>query len=97
MWKVFRRLFGQDDRRESYSPPMSDRERFRRLMMLIANTHEHEMDCHECYEVMDRFVELAMSGASASEALPLVQDHLDRCPACREEYEVLLAALKDAP
>ena len=33
-------------------------------------------------------------GKKASEAMPLVQEHLDRCPPCREEYEVLLEALK---
>jgi len=26
--------------------------------------------------------------------MPLVKEHLDRCAACREEYEVLLLALE---
>jgi predicted anti-sigma-YlaC factor YlaD len=30
----------------------------------------------------------------AAEAMPLVQDHLERCGDCREEFETLLAALR---
>ena len=89
MRRVFQKLFGGDRR-----PAVSDRDRFRQLMTVIASTHEDEMNCDECFEMLGRFAELAMSGAPASEVLPLVQDHLDRCPACREEYEALLAALK---
>jgi len=33
------------------------------------------------------------AGKNAAEAMPLVQEHLDRCNDCREEFEALLAAL----
>ena len=42
---------------------------------------------------MDRFVEMELAGKDAAEAMPLVQDHLERCWPCREEFEALLAAL----
>ncbi len=35
-----------------------------------------------------------LAGKNAAEALPLVQDHLERCGDCREEFEALLAALQ---
>ena len=37
---------------------------------------------------------LVLAGKNAAEAMPLVQDHLDRCMDCREEFEALLRALR---
>ena len=53
-----------------------------------------EIGCDECFEQLDRFVEMTLAGKNAAEAMPLVQDHLDRCRDCREEFEALLAALR---
>jgi hypothetical protein len=47
----------------------------------------------ECFEQVDRFVEMVLDGRDAAEALPLVQDHLNRCDDCREEFEALVDAL----
>ena len=54
----------------------------------------NELDCNECFEQLDRFVETKVTGNNAAELMPMVQDHLDRCPDCREEYEALLLALQ---
>ena len=64
------------------------------MVQLIAATRPDEMSCDECFEQLDRFAELHLAGKSAAEAMPLVQDHLDRCGNCREEFELLLAALR---
>ena len=56
-----------------------------------------EIGCDECFEQLDRFVEITLAGKNAAEAMPLVQDHLDRCSDCREEFEALLAALRALP
>ncbi len=66
----------------------------KKLARGIATTRPDEIGCHECFEQMDRFVEIKLAGKDAAEALPLVQDHLSRCDDCREEFEALLAALK---
>ena len=42
----------------------------------------------------DRFAEMVLDGKPAAEAMPLVQDHLDRCGDCHEEFDALLAALR---
>ena len=65
-----------------------------KMMVSIRSTREQELDCEHCYDELDRFIEMKLSGKNTSEAMPLVEEHLDRCPACREEYEVLLKALK---
>jgi len=64
------------------------------LVRVLARTREHEMGCDECLEQVDRFVETHLSGLNAAEAMPLVQDHLDMCVDCREEFEALLEALR---
>jgi hypothetical protein len=60
----------------------------------IMTTRDDEIDCTECFEQVDQFVEMKLAGKNAAEAMPLVQDHLDRCGCCREEFEALLAALR---
>jgi predicted anti-sigma-YlaC factor YlaD len=37
---------------------------------------------------------MELAGKNAAQAMPLVQDHLERCDDCREEFEALLAALR---
>ncbi len=57
-------------------------------------TRPDEIGCDECLEEVDRFVEMDLAGLDAAEAMPLVQDHLDKCGSCREEFEALLRALR---
>ena len=65
-----------------------------RMVSMVAGTRPDEIGCDECYEQLDRFADLHLAGRNAAEAMPLVQDHLDRCGDCREEFEALLAALE---
>jgi hypothetical protein len=50
-----------------------------------------EIGCDECFEVLDRYVELELAGADADDAIPGLRAHLAGCPACREEHESLHA------
>lgn len=68
----------------------------KKVLRSILKTREQELDCDECFELMDRFVEIELAGKTADEALPLVRDHLDRCGACKEEYEALITVLQSA-
>ena len=64
------------------------------LMQAVMTVRPDEIGCDECFEELDRFVEMELAGKDAAEAMPLVQDHLERCRECREEFEALLAALR---
>jgi predicted anti-sigma-YlaC factor YlaD len=64
------------------------------LVRDIGTTHAHEIGCEECFRQLDQFAEMKLAGKSAAEAMPLVQDHLERCTDCREEFEALLAVLR---
>jgi hypothetical protein len=50
-----------------------------------------EVGCDECFDQLDRYVELELAGSDADAALPGLGAHLQGCPACREEYESLRA------
>jgi hypothetical protein len=73
---------------------MFDRDIFRALIGEIAEAREVEIGCDECFEQLDRFVEMKLSGLDAAQAMPLVQEHLEICGECREEFEALLASLR---
>jgi len=56
---------------------------------------EPEIGCDECFEELDRYVELEVAGADADAAVPGLRAHLAGCPACREEHETLRALVGD--
>lgn len=72
-----------------------DPDKLGELTRIIAATRSEEFDCDECLKRMDRFAEEALAGKEASEATSLVEEHLDLCAYCREEFEALLAALRE--
>lgn len=59
----------------------------------IISTRPDEIGCDECFQQLDGFVDMVLVGKDAAAAMPLVQDHLVRCPDCHEEFAALLAAL----
>lgn len=66
----------------------------KKMVRSIASTKPDEIGCDECFEKVDQFVEMKLQGKNASEAMPLVQDHLERCNGCREEFEALLDCIQ---
>ena len=65
-----------------------------KLVRVVAETHETELGCDECFERLDSFAEAELSGLEARSVMPLVGDHLDKCEDCRSELEALLTALR---
>jgi hypothetical protein len=64
-----------------------------KLVRVVAETHETEIGCDECFERLDLFAEAELSRVDARAAMPLVGDHLDKCADCRSKFEALLRAL----
>jgi hypothetical protein len=50
-----------------------------------------ELTCDQCFEALDRYVEVELAGGDAERAVPGMSAHLEGCPACREDHESLLA------
>jgi len=70
-----------------------DLSRLKRIVYDAVVSQEQEITCDECFEQLDSFVDLMLTDKNAVQALPLVQDHLDRCTNCHQEFEALLEAL----
>ena len=73
---------------------MFDQDIFRALIREIAEVREEEIGCDECFEQVDRFIDIELSGLNAAQAMPLVQEHLEICGECHVEFEALLRALQ---
>ena len=69
-------------------------ESLKQIVRMILGTRARELDCGECLERLDRFVDIELSGKSAAEAMPLVQHHLENCRDCHQEYRALVIALQ---
>jgi hypothetical protein len=50
-----------------------------------------ELTCEECFDHLDRYVELELSGQDADIAVPGMHAHLSGCPACAEDHDSLHA------
>lgn len=69
-------------------------ELLKQLIKASVDAHPDEIGCDDCYEKLHEFAELKLAGKSPEEAMPLVEDHLNRCPECQTEFKILLDALK---
>jgi hypothetical protein len=63
--------------------------RFERWLQNIQDTREQEISCSECFDLVSPYVELELSGRDATAKMPKLQQHLDQCATCRQEYETL--------
>jgi hypothetical protein len=69
---------------------MTDSEMSQMIKRLLGPTGP-EVSCDACFEQLDQYVELELSGVDADAALPGLRAHLEGCPACHEDYESLRA------
>ena len=53
-----------------------------------------ELTCEECFEQLDRYVELELASAGAGKAIAGMQAHLQGCLACNEEHQSLSALVE---
>jgi hypothetical protein len=63
----------------------------RLLIERLLGPSGRELDCDECFALLDRYVELELAEDHAEQRLPGMREHLRGCPACREDHDSLLA------
>ena len=92
LMQFFKNLFrsGKGDA-TSISGGMAEQqsEKMKKIMAMLSQTREVELTCDEVFALLDEFTELAAQGEDVRQLMPLVQQHLDTCPDCRDEYKVL--------
>jgi hypothetical protein len=59
------------------------------LLERLLGPGEPELTCEECFEHLDRYVELEVEGKDADAAIPGMAAHLIGCPACGEDHRSL--------
>ena len=67
-----------------------------KVIKSLSITLDKEMTCGECYQEVDKYVDMLRDGKKPSEIMPLVEHHLTLCPPCKEEFQALLTALEAA-
>lgn len=65
------------------------------LLRRLLGPAGREISCEECFEQLDRYVELELRGADADSAIPGMRAHLEGCPACHEDHESLRALVAE--
>ena len=70
-----------------------DRSRTTELLARLLGPAEPELTCEECFEELDRWVELELVGEDADAVVPGMRPHLEGCPACRDDHDSLAALL----
>ena len=68
-------------------------EQAKALFEMVLGTRDQEMTCDACVADLAEFVEVQLTGKPLGDALQAVQEHLDRCHDCTDEYHVLRQAL----
>jgi hypothetical protein len=61
-----------------------------RLIDALLGPDGPELSCEDCFEELDRYVDLTLAGRDPDVAVPGMRAHLHGCPACREDFESLL-------
>jgi hypothetical protein len=65
----------------------------RELFQRLLGPTGYQVDCEECFELVDQYVELELVGIEAGTLMPGLRNHLDGCSACNEDHEGLRALL----
>lgn len=66
------------------------------LLRSVSLTRSDEVTCDECLKRLAEFAERCLEGNSIPDGLQTIEHHLAICTECKEEYEALLAAMKNA-
>ncbi len=64
------------------------------LLRAVGRTRDRELTCDECLGELGGFAELTLEGRPVEEAYDLVQQHLQICDECREDFTLLLVGLE---
>lgn len=84
----------QPETQPSGTPMLLDEQSIVRLMQLVEQTEEGHYSCAETFDLLDEYVDLVVDNKGAELLMPIVKRHLDHCPGCQDQYEILLNILQ---
>jgi uncharacterized protein with PIN domain len=65
-----------------------------RLLQMIRQTHDVELTCPECLDELDKYTQRILDGVPIDGVLDRVREHLEACPCCNSQYQLVLETLK---
>ena len=69
-------------------------EQIKKLVGQVANAKEDYLDCDGCFDRIAEFAEAQLADRNLCDAMRAVQNHLESCGCCNDEYQALLEGLK---
>jgi hypothetical protein len=94
--KLLNRLKSNKTQPEGQVPSAKSQEVLKSMLRKIGQTQEVELTCGETFDLLDQYAEMVVNGEDVAQLMPLVKQHLDMCPDCREEFEALLQVLQNS-
>jgi hypothetical protein len=64
-------------------------DRGQELLRRLLGPSGPQITCDECFELLDKYVELERAGEDADRRLPGMREHMQGCSACDEDHESL--------
>ena len=65
-----------------------------RLLTMIRQTREVELTCPECLDELDKYTQRILDGVPLDGVLVSVREHLDACPCCTGQLNLVLDTLQ---
>lgn len=67
------------------------------LLRVLETAENEAITCDELYDKLDEYVEREVDQKDAAQLMPVIREHLDKCPGCCDEYEALLDVVEHTP
>ncbi|MEL6104388.1 MAG: hypothetical protein AAFU85_00065 [Planctomycetota bacterium] len=64
------------------------------LLNMIVETHDAELSCPQCGEILDQYAQRILDGEPIDGLMVLVKEHLQACSGCNDQYQMILDALQ---
>ncbi len=65
-----------------------------KFLQVLENIRSEGLSCEEMYAQLDEFVEREVGSHDAAKIMPLIQEHIDICADCCDQYTALLDVLE---
>lgn len=87
--RIWNRLFHRPEPQPA--PASAELETLLRALNEDSSGH---LNCDEVFELVDQYAERAASGEDLRRLMPLVHEHLERCPHCQDDFDALMRMLE---
>ena len=64
------------------------------MLRLLDDMPIVEVTCDDVNEVLDQFSEADIRGENVAQLMPLIHQHVMKCPHCQPKYQALLRVLR---